>query len=65
MTSITVNKGFKIFLNICWDVNVPPPPERTDGEIRRAMIGADLDDGLYYVPVVVSDGRPVTDKGAP
>ncbi|KAG8908219.1 hypothetical protein FRB99_008284 [Tulasnella sp. 403] len=60
--TIAVPKGYKIFLNVCWDAHVPPPPERTEAEIRKAMMGADIEDGVYFVPVVVSDGRPVTDK---
>lgn len=62
-TTVAVYKGYKIFLNVCWDPNVPAPPERTEDQIRRAMLGADPDGGGYYVPVVVSDGRPVNDKG--
>jgi len=61
-TTISVHKGYKIFLNVCWDGNVPPPPERTEDQIRKAMMGADFDQGLYFVPVVVSDGRRVSDK---
>lgn len=69
---IRVTKGYKIFLNICYDPVVPPPPDRSEDQIRRAMLGADSDDrepsasnsNLYYVPVIVSDGKPVTDKGA-
>ncbi|KAG9007412.1 hypothetical protein FRB94_001284 [Tulasnella sp. JGI-2019a] len=67
-TVVKVTKGYKIFLNLCYDHAVPPPPERTEDQIRKAMLGADLD-GLngpgqhaYFVPVIVSDGRPVTDK---
>lgn len=60
--TIAVHKGFKIFLNICWEPQVPPPPERNEDEIRKAMTGADLDEGLYFIPVVVSDGRTATDK---
>jgi hypothetical protein len=66
---IVVPRSFKIFLNICWDQNVPAPPQRSEEDIRRAMMGEDLEtsvtgnSGPYFVPVVVSDGRPATDKG--
>lgn len=26
-------------------------------------MGADLEDGMYFIPVVVSDGRTMADKG--
>ncbi|KAG8896923.1 hypothetical protein FRC01_011560, partial [Tulasnella sp. 417] len=60
--TIAVHKGYKIFLNICWDPQVPPPPERNEDEIRKAMMGADLDDGMYFIPVVVGDGKTTVDK---
>lgn len=63
---ITVAKGSKVFINIAWDANVPPPPEGSEEAIQRAMQGEDIDelnpDG-WYVPVVVSEGRQDTDKG--
>ncbi|KAG9015633.1 hypothetical protein FRB90_004671 [Tulasnella sp. 427] len=60
--TVAVHKGYKIFLNICWDPQVPPPPERDDDEIRKAMMGADLDSGIYFIPVIISDGKMTTDK---
>ncbi|KIO32120.1 hypothetical protein M407DRAFT_18931 [Tulasnella calospora MUT 4182] len=60
--TIAVHKGYKIFLNICWDPQVPPPPERNEDEIRKAMMGADMDDGMYFIPVIVSDGKTTMDK---
>ncbi|EMD35118.1 hypothetical protein CERSUDRAFT_97034 [Gelatoporia subvermispora B] len=61
---ISVPKGLKIFLNIAWDANVPPPPPGSDEAIQRAMLGDDdLDPRTdYFVPVVVSEPRQVTDK---
>ncbi|KAF5376036.1 hypothetical protein D9615_007763 [Tricholomella constricta] len=57
--------GFKVFVNIAWDHNVPPPPDGSEDAIQRAMQGQDVDqrnpDG-WYVPVVVSDGRRDKDK---
>ncbi|KAG8964458.1 hypothetical protein FRC03_001774 [Tulasnella sp. 419] len=61
----TVPKGHKIFVNVAWDNNVPPPPQKSEEDIRKAMMGADLDTssaGAYFVPVIVSDGRVVNDK---
>ncbi len=66
---VAIPKGQKVFLNIAWDLVVPPPPPADEATIRRAMAGADLDDdgdgsGAYYVPVVVSEPREDKDKGS-
>ena len=64
---ILVPKGLKVFVNIAWDANVPPPPEGSEEVIQKAMLGEDLDDlnpEGWYVPVIVSDGRQDKDKGA-
>ncbi|KAG6820528.1 hypothetical protein H0H93_015699 [Arthromyces matolae] len=62
---ITIPLAFKIFANIAWDTNVPPPPQGTEEIIQKAMQGQDVDeqnpDG-WYVPVLVSNGRLDTDK---
>ncbi|KAF8335692.1 pre-RNA processing PIH1/Nop17-domain-containing protein [Cantharellus anzutake] len=60
LKSIPVPAGLKIFVNIAYDDAVPPPPKASESDIRKAMAG---DDGAYYVPVIVSDGREVLDKG--
>jgi hypothetical protein len=61
-----IPKGLKVFVNIAWDANVPPPPEGSEDVIQKAMLGEDLDslnpEG-WYVPTVVSEGRQDTDKG--
>ncbi|KAF9260415.1 hypothetical protein L218DRAFT_932502 [Marasmius fiardii PR-910] len=57
--------GLKLFINIAWDQNVPPPPQASEEAIKRAMSGdlGSLDTGDdYFVPVVVSEGRQDTDK---
>ncbi|OBZ74990.1 PIH1 domain-containing protein 1 [Grifola frondosa] len=64
--TITIPKGSKIFINIAWDSNVPPPPSGSEDAIQKAMLGEDLDadaagDG-WFVPVVVSEPRQDTDK---
>jgi len=63
---IPILQGHKIFVNICWDSNVPPPPEGSEDVIQRAMKGEEVDehnlDG-WFVPVVVSEGRQELDKG--
>lgn len=64
---IPVPKGLKVFVNIAWDPHVPPPPEGNEDAIKRAMQGQDVDEkdpSVWYVPVIVSNGRPDTDKGA-
>ena len=48
-------------MNIAYDDGVPPPPKSSEGDIRKAMMGEDVN--AYFVPVIVSDGREVTDKG--
>lgn len=63
---LAIPKGLKVFVNIAWDANVPPPPEGSEDVIQKAMLGEDLDDlnpEGWYVPTVVSDGRQDTDKG--
>ncbi|KAJ6553989.1 pre-RNA processing PIH1/Nop17-domain-containing protein [Mycena vulgaris] len=64
--SIVVPKGLKVFINIAWDPNVPPPPEGNEEAIQRAMRGEDDADHLnpdaWFVPVVVSDAKQDTDK---
>ncbi|KAK2466606.1 hypothetical protein APHAL10511_000864 [Amanita phalloides] len=60
---LRVPKGLKIFVNIAWDQNVPPPPEASKEDIQRAMQGQDIDERVeWFVPVVVSEGRNATDK---
>lgn len=64
---IPVPKGLKVFVNIAWDPHVPPPPEGNEDAIKHAMQGQDVDEkdpSVWYVPVIVSNGRQDTDKGA-
>ncbi|TFY63678.1 hypothetical protein EVG20_g6209 [Dentipellis fragilis] len=66
-TAIAVPRGLKIFVNIAWDKNVPPPPEGSEDAIQRAMDGQDPDElnpEGWFVPVIVSPGREDTDKAA-
>lgn len=61
-----VEQGLKIFVNIAWDKNVPPPPEGSEEDIRRAMQGQEAIEHVvngWFAPVVVSEGRKDTDKG--
>ena len=64
---IPVPQGRKVFVNIAWDPNVPPPPEGTEEDVRRAMEGTDYvaksEEGGWYVPVIVSNAREDVDKG--
>ena len=63
---IPVPKGLKVFVNIAWDPHVPPPPEGNEDAIKRAIQGEDVDKNdpsVWYVPVIVSNGRQDTDKG--
>ncbi|CCM03227.1 uncharacterized protein FIBRA_05352 [Fibroporia radiculosa] len=63
--AVPIPKGAKIFVNIAWDRNVPPPPEGSEDVIQRAMLGEDPSDGNdqdWFVPVVVSEPREDRDK---
>jgi hypothetical protein len=66
-SSVSVPNGRKVFVNIAWDPNVPPPPEGNEEAIQRAMLGQDepedLNPDAWFVPVIVSDAKQDTDKG--
>jgi hypothetical protein len=56
----------KVFINVCWDSNVPPPPEAEEKAVRAAMLGQDDEteqQQAYFIPVIVSDPRNDADKG--
>jgi len=57
-----VPAGRKVFINICYDGNVPPPPPADAQTIKRAL-SAQQQQHSYYVPVVVSQPREDKDKG--
>lgn len=63
----TIPKGTKVFANIAYDANVPPPPAGSEDTIQRAMQGDDLPDadnsGGWFVPLVVPAPREDIDKG--
>ncbi|KAJ7631993.1 pre-RNA processing PIH1/Nop17-domain-containing protein [Mycena polygramma] len=63
-TSISVPIHRKIFINVAWDAQVPPPPEGNEDAIQRAMNGEDehLNPDAWFVPVIVSEPRQDTDK---
>ncbi|KAJ7233382.1 pre-RNA processing PIH1/Nop17-domain-containing protein [Mycena rebaudengoi] len=65
-SSVSVPNGRKVFVNIAWDPNVPPPPEGNEEAIQRAMLGQDepedLNPDAWFVPVIVSDAKQDTDK---
>jgi len=57
--------GRKVFVNICYDRNVPPPPPADDQTITRALSAHQRGtEDPYYVPVVVSQPREDKDKGS-
>lgn len=43
---IPVPKGTKVFVNICYDKNVPAPPDASEEAIQRAIKGAIPDEAL-------------------
>lgn len=64
--AIRAEKGVKIFVNIAWDPNVPPPPPGSDEAIHRAVQGLDIDESnpeAWFIPIVLSDARQDSDKG--
>lgn len=65
-SSNTIPKGLKVFVNIAWDTNVPPPPPASEDAIQKAMLGRDYDESNsdgWFIPVIVSDLRDDKDKG--
>jgi len=53
-------EGLKIFINICHNGKVPPPPIATDEEIRKALEAED--NTKYKVPLSLSAPRTDLDK---
>jgi len=53
----------KVFLNICTEPSIPPPPQLSDEELGRISRTEDVS-GLenYYIPVILGDVRQDTDK---
>lgn len=64
--TLSIAKGTKVFVNIAWDSNVPPPPEGNEEAVQKAMRGEEeLDESVeqgWFVPVVVSEPRTDIDK---
>ncbi|KAG9311021.1 pre-RNA processing PIH1/Nop17-domain-containing protein [Chiua virens] len=56
--------GLKVFVNVAWDSNVPPPPPATEDAICRTIQGLDIDPSpaAWFVPIVLSDARQDMDK---
>ena len=68
--TISIPEGTKVFVNIAWDANVPPPPEGSEDAIQKAMSGeGEFDEEAlvsgrgWFVPVIVSEPRSDIDKG--
>ncbi|EGO20361.1 hypothetical protein SERLADRAFT_453038 [Serpula lacrymans var. lacrymans S7.9] len=65
ITASSASPGLKVFVNVAWDANIPPPPEGSEEEISKAMQGQDVDElspNAWYVPLSVSDARQDRDK---
>ena len=64
---VVVPQNRKVFVNIAWDTNVPPPPEGTEEAIQNAMQGdEEIDEDNpngWFVPVIVSNAKADKDKG--
>ncbi|KAK7055214.1 PIH1 domain-containing protein 1 [Favolaschia claudopus] len=63
--AIPVPLNRKVFINIAWDSQVPPPPEGNEEAIQSAMHGQDdenLNPDAWFVPVIVSEPREDSDK---
>ncbi|KAG2076446.1 hypothetical protein BDR04DRAFT_1089555 [Suillus decipiens] len=62
-TPITIPKGLKVFINIAWDINVPPPPAGGEIAIQEAIRGQESKSNTgCFIPAVVSDLRHDKDK---
>ncbi|KAG1823046.1 pre-RNA processing PIH1/Nop17-domain-containing protein [Suillus variegatus] len=62
---ITIPKGLKVFVNIAWDTNVPPPPPGSEDTIQKVLRGQDYNESNsdgWFIPVLVSDLRDDKDK---
>ncbi|PIL25928.1 hypothetical protein GSI_11681 [Ganoderma sinense ZZ0214-1] len=63
---INIPVGLKIFVNIAWDSNVPPPPDASDAAIDRAVTHSSTNlsehDTRWFIPLIVSDPRTDSDK---
>jgi hypothetical protein len=54
----------KVFVNICTDDAIPPPPTRSERSLKSITFVKDVKDlGDYYIPLVLSDVRDDTDRG--
>lgn len=57
---VSFPEGLKVFINVAWDSNVPPPPDATEEVIESVIAGSE--EG-WFVPIIVSEGRLDVDKG--
>ena len=65
---IPVPAGLKTFVNVAYDDDAPPPAPGALETAQAAMLSQGPlpsdDDVAPFLPVLVSEGRSVTDKGA-
>ena len=63
---VPVPQGLKVFVNVAWSKDVPPPLDGVEKAVEFAMHGHELDlksgEGSP-IPVFASDGRLDSDKG--
>ncbi|KAH9922346.1 pre-RNA processing PIH1/Nop17-domain-containing protein [Epithele typhae] len=63
---LRIPAGLKVFVNVGWDANVPGPTEETVDGIERAVSSnaaiSPASAASWFVPLVISDPRPDTDK---
>ncbi|KAG1801014.1 pre-RNA processing PIH1/Nop17-domain-containing protein [Suillus plorans] len=60
-----IPKGLKVFVNIAWDTNVPPPPPGSEDTIQKVIRGQHYNESNsdgWFIPVLVSDPRDDKDK---
>ncbi|KAI0776787.1 pre-RNA processing PIH1/Nop17-domain-containing protein [Trametes elegans] len=60
--TLTLPANLKVFVNVAWDNHLPPPPDRSEAAIERALTGNVTDPEDYFVPLVVSEPRQDKDK---
>ncbi|TCD62243.1 hypothetical protein EIP91_007139 [Steccherinum ochraceum] len=58
--TLAIQTGVKVFVNVAWDPNVPPPPDASEDAIRRAMLGEEappLTRDVSFKDVLKDDGK--------
>lgn len=63
---VQISEGLKVFVNIAWSKDVPPPLDGVEKAAEFVAHGGRIvskSEGDSPIPVFASNGRPDTDKG--